>query len=668
MGHAMTRGRAAALACLLLAPGGIASAQPAGNAEPFEPPVVGRPKNVLFSGAVGPSFKVTARATQTRLQAEDPLTLTVRVAASGPWQQAPRRVDLRRLPPPFDRVGKLFRIDPRRDDQPDRAWPDQGAWEFDYRLRPKTADVKDVPALPFTYYNPAIAFPARRWLTAYTEPVPLTVTPRAEAQPAGVAPEATAPPPDWLYDFATGPALLRHDEPFRLPGAGLLAVLLLAPPAACAGWYFLWRLLFPGAGARARRRRSRAGRRALGALAALPHAEPAETARAAAAAVAAYLQDRFELAAAAPAPFEVAAHLERRQVRPDLVARAESFFRACEAAQYAPGRAADAAAVPDRGRQLVTDLEECGPAESRLVNEGRERGSEGRQGPPAAGAAAGPTAARAGIKLLILLAFGLAGPGLASPAGPNASSDEPALQRAESAVAQAVAARGTPGEQQAFRKAARRLDDLTRHGAGNAELYRDQGNAHVLAGDLPRAVLAYHRGLRLAPNDRRLRAGLDYARGKVVFAGDALFGGPPRSAWPERLPRPAAGPAFLPALACYCLAWVAFTRWRMTGSGRLAVAAGGALTVAVLLGVVVAVGEAQLREAARHPLVVVSRDGVFLHKGNGFSYGRSYDTPLNQGAEVRQRYARGAWVQVELAGGEVGWLPRSAVLVDDSLT
>jgi hypothetical protein len=64
-------------------------------------------------------------------------------------------------------------------------------------------------------------------------------------------------------------------------------------------------------------------------------------------------------------------------------------------------------------------------------------------------------------------------------------------------------------------------------------------------------------------------------------------------------------------------------------------------------------------------VVVAARDGVRLLRGNGPSYPPRYEARLHPGAEARSLCRRGDWLQVELSGGEVGWLPRSAVLVDE---
>src|SRR5262249_52051671 len=49
-----------------------------------------------------------------------------------------------------------------------------------------------------------------------------------------------------------------------------------------------------------------------------------------------------------------------------------------------------------------------------------------------------------------------------------------------------------------FRQAAEEFAQLRLQGANSAELNYDEGNARFLAGDLPGAILAYHRGLQLA--------------------------------------------------------------------------------------------------------------------------------------------------------------------------
>src|SRR5262249_29585393 len=110
---------------------------------------------------------------------------------------------------------------------------------------------------------------------------------------------------------------------------------------------------------------------------------------------------------------------------------------------------------------------------------------------------------------------------------------------------------------------------------------------------------------------------------------------------------------------CVCL-----TRWLMVRRGRLLVWGLTVLVLAVGMSawVIVRAGEERDREA--HPLVVIARDGVVLRRGNGSAFPPRYETPVNRGVEGRVLFARDGWAQIELFGGEIGWVPRESVMVD----
>src|SRR5947207_6166652 len=110
-----------ALLCVLvvLNPAAYAAGSP-------EPPVAGRPLN--FSGAVGGPFTVTATAEPTEVTAEEPVTLTLRIAGPGNLAQL-RRPDLNKV----ERFAHDFAVE----DGPDRFQPEPPVREFRYRLRPR---------------------------------------------------------------------------------------------------------------------------------------------------------------------------------------------------------------------------------------------------------------------------------------------------------------------------------------------------------------------------------------------------------------------------------------------------------------------------------------------------------------------------------------------------
>jgi hypothetical protein len=113
-------------------------------------PIVGRPTEFPFSEASG-SFTVLARAEPTTVQVEQRITLTVVVEADGPVHHAPQRIDLRQVPD----INERFYVD--NQDAEENPPADARRWEFVYLLKPRRADVTEVPSLPFVFYNPAIS-------------------------------------------------------------------------------------------------------------------------------------------------------------------------------------------------------------------------------------------------------------------------------------------------------------------------------------------------------------------------------------------------------------------------------------------------------------------------------------------------------------------------------
>jgi hypothetical protein len=308
-----------------------------------EVPLVGRP-DFPFSEASG-RFRVRMRAAPTTLAVEKPLTLTLTVTAAGPVYLPPRRIDLRELPA----VAEAFYVeDP--DDGGNRQ-PDARTWEFVYRLKPRSTAVREVPGIPFAYYDPDIPFPTRRFQVAYTDPVPLTVGPDVLVEVPVIAPESA-------YQLATGPGMLARESPWELPGPAALVLLALAPPLLCAAWYAAWRRLYPDAARLARRRRSKAAGQALQALRRARRLTPGQRADLAARTVAEYLRHRLDLAPAEPTPDEIADRLKRAGCSSGLIERAAGFFRDCDAARFLPDAAESGTALPDEAGRLILAVED----------------------------------------------------------------------------------------------------------------------------------------------------------------------------------------------------------------------------------------------------------------------------------------------------------------------
>ncbi len=252
-------------------------------------------------------------------------------------------------------------------------------------------------------------------------------------------------------------------------------------------------------------------------------------------------------------------------------------------------------------------------------------------------------------------------------AAPADLSDAEVAAQAEAAFAEGLrlrddAARARPH----FARAAEDYVELLRRGRNNPLLYRNLAHAYLLAGDLPHAVLTCRQGLRVTPGDRGLREDLVALREQVVFPHYSTLGRPPADARPPWGPSAGAGTLAATAISFYVLACLCLTRWLMTRRARLLSAAIVGLGVAGALAVLAFIDARRDQDQATHPLVVIAADGVLLRRGDGLAYPPRYDTPVNRGVEGRLLFARGDWLQIELSGGEVGWVPRRFVVLDET--
>jgi hypothetical protein len=612
---------------------------------------VGFPAGEVDSGADGRFFRVTTTAEPPALEAEEPFTFTVRITTPEPPARPPRRIDLNGLPAFADR----FYI-PGSDDTPDDvvqaavltglsaaplgaallltcgALAPQTEWVFVYRLKPKSADVTEVPIFTFAYYDPVsqVETPEKRWHVPYADAIPLSVRNR----------EAVAVPlhaPEWAFRLTQGDLTERRGS-WSPPGPLMLTVLLLVPPLLGWCWYLIWRRLYPDAARIALQRRSLSARRALEIIARARGLPPARRADTVAGAVAVYLRERLDFPAAEPTPAEARDHLARLSCSAALAVEADQFFRASDAARFQPA-AAGADSLGDAAERLVLALE--------------------------AETAAGPAAGWRGRVVTavwpLLAAFVVAG---AAPQFSTDLSNAAIADRGRASFREGVTLREDAGRARPhFHDAANCFDELRRRGANNPSLNRNEGNAHLLADELGQAILAYRRGLRQAPQDTDLRTALAEARKRVAYGG-GTFGRPPTERRPWWLPQFRAVWLFGAAICCYMLGWAFLSRWLMVRTRRPLTLGLGALAVATVLAaslVVTLRGEA---DELAHPLVVIVEDGVLLLKGNGPDFPPRYDTPVNQGVEARLLFERDGWLQIELAGGEVGWIRATYAVVD----
>ena len=248
-----------------------------------------------------------------------------------------------------------------------------------------------------------------------------------------------------------------------------------------------------------------------------------------------------------------------------------------------------------------------------------------------------------------------------APTSTTDGADTELLAATESAFVQATALRHDAAKARpAFARAAAGYDELWRRGHHNPDLALNRADAHRLAGNLPRAVAALHEGLAVARWSRPLQVALEDAHSAVSYPLVGDLAAQCRPTPPATIgTRMSPADAWFAAGALWLLACVGVARFAMTRAGWWLAFAGLAVAALALLGGLWLQDERRREQAG--PLVVLTQD-VTLRRGNAEGYPARLDAKLPRGVEARALTRRGGWVQVQLAGGVIGWVPATATL------
>ncbi len=281
-----------------------------------------------FTGAVG-SLRVTAQASQTRMPAGTPFTLTLRLEGNGSVASAG-------APDLASRPGFTSRFRVRAEDAHNVS---DSVREFTYTLRPLSEAVTEVPGVTVSYFDPK----ANKFVAARSDPIPLEVTAAQNATPAAPPAPATAPSPDPAVSVDEPEPGWRVDS--LLPWAEGAMVLGLA---ACVGVWGVRRLR--------RRPKTRAVPRATARPVAAV-AMPAPTFAAVRRTMQEFLRRHFRLPPGEVTPHDAADCLLRGGVPAGLARSFAALLETLEAAEFAPGVArASPADLASYARQLMDQV------------------------------------------------------------------------------------------------------------------------------------------------------------------------------------------------------------------------------------------------------------------------------------------------------------------------
>lgn len=561
-------------------------------------PVAGRPPT--FVNAIGGGYAIDVQASRTVVSVGEPVELTVRLRGDGPLTG----LSLPPLGGPGGLPGTHFSVP--EGSVAGEVDEETNSKRFTITVRVKSAEVREIPPIAFSYFDPA----SGDYRTVTSEPVALSV---GAAQLVGIADVVAAP-------SVTNPAareerreaggaiatLVGADMSLSPPGATLatpwgtdgsrllLGVLYGAPLVVALVSFWMTR-------SSPRRARSRTIRQALRSLEnALDAGQPARQA----------------------APGIVAAMRRLAEASGNDPRDTHGLLERLETHAFDPAAADQAVSG-----EIVAELR-------RIAREWARR--------PVIQA----PAAAASVALLVLLM-------VAAEAGPAATPPS-AIDEARARYGSAIEETDRLRRVRLFESAERAFRPLATASKDAPELQVDWGNAALGAQDAGLAVLAYRRALHAAPDNERARANLAWVRDRL----------------PLWLPRPAADGALESLLfwrnrlavaqlhlvggGAFAVGVLLLTPWARRPRWL------GAVAVPAFAVWILATGSALLAGDATDEAVVVA-DAVTLRSADGTGASPAFANPLPTGTEVKVVETRDAWVRVALADGTRGWLAASVV-------
>ncbi len=246
---------------------------------------------------------------------------------------------------------------------------------------------------------------------------------------------------------------------------------------------------------------------------------------------------------------------------------------------------------------------------------------------------------------------------------PAAEPDAPPLAAAEASFRAGMAARAqTAGGQVDFARAADLFAEVRMSGVRNPLLDRNEGNARLLAGDLAAALACYRRAVESDPSDPTARRLLAWSREQVDYDRSTGFGRPPDVPGGDTWLTSARTVRIILVTVFQVLGSLAVIRWLVTSRREWLVGGLASLVVGMAMGLWWAFTTGEDDPARAPPWAVMARDGVYLRSGNGNLYPTRFGRPTARGMEVLVLARRGDWSQVELSGGEVGWVPSAGLI------
>lgn len=609
-------------------------------------PSAGRPSD--YRGAVG-EYQVATHATPTSVKAGEPITLHVGISGDGPMElvQAPPLAEL-----------PMFAADFKVGNEPLAGIVQGEAKLFTTTIRPRRASIAQIPAIPFSYFDPK----TEKFVTVYSDPIEIHVD------------QADRLSLDSIVGAARGAGdRTAADEPAQLNLTNYSGVETIAPESSDRSWLpsaalwfppllFVFLLSFRQRGSIVAWLRG-AARNALGN--ARQGISRATSAADISNAITGYAARRLRRRTASLTRCEIASELRTRgwstaaQPIDDILAR-------CELAKFA---GLDEGRLGELKSAAHAALAELASAEDLAATRRPARPRRARRFVATACLLLAVVALALPAATLMMKYRAGAKDDAASQATQvgSASSDEisPSLNRfqRETLLAEANAAyqRGVRAADadaatanEAFSQSAAKYQLLLDDGVQNSRLYCNLGNAYLQSGSPGRAIANYRRALRIDPANDKAQANLAAARRGMVSASTDFAAGPSLSGglveWSRRLTSLATS-AWLFAVA-WGLLWAAVLAYACSANRRWRFAW---ISAACLVVVCLAAGLAN-RPAPERPQAIVAMPEAVLRAAPGDDFPAVTGEPLPEGESLTVLGERSSWLQVQTPAGQTGWV------------
>lgn len=591
------------------------------NTEPLDVRVLPLPGTNVpphFNGAVG-DFSITATANTNVVTAGDTLVLTVRVAGHGP-------IESLSLPSPVA-WEKFKTYAPATRVEVTDPFGFAGTKVFEQVIIPESADVRAIPSVSFSFFDPA----QRQYRTLNTPAIPITVRPSAAGTASipliSTAPSSPAAPPpgsEIVHIKSRSGVLATTTAPF-LARPTFLWLQTIPVLAWIVAW--TWRRRVDSLARNPRLQRHRqVQRRIRQGLSELRQHAAARQSHEFHATVFRLLQEQIgellDLPASAITEEAVETGLRPAQVSPELLNTLHELFAAVDQARFAP--------QPSVG-ELSSFIPRVEAALAALQATDLSK-RPGRPTPP---------------KTLCVLCVGLclwlSLPSLLSAAdtlaNPNAQFEEANQLYEQGHYTNAVAA----------------YEAILQRGLSSPAIHFNLANAHLRSGHLGRAIFHYRLAEQLAPRDPDVRANLQFARRKVY----GTAGVTPR--WWQRWIKTLSTNEWT-VLTCASL-WVVCS---LLALGNLLPAWQKALRLPVRL-CCLWTAAAALALALHWHVTRSSSIAIVVQAEAAVRYGPYDDSKtlvtVRDGTELPVLDQKGPWIQITDSAQRVGWIPRSAVVL-----